>query len=47
MAAFRPTSSIGTGLNWQITTVEVEHFADEPPPVRIFDGMKFCVSADQ
>ncbi len=41
------TSQLAQGSTGQITKVEVKRFAGEPPPLRIFEGMKFGVSADR
>lgn len=35
------TSQLAQGSTGQLTRVEVERFANEPPPVRIFEGMSF------
>ena len=38
------TSQLAQGSTGQLTRVEVERFVDEPPPVQIFETMKFMES---
>jgi biotin/methionine sulfoxide reductase len=35
------TSQLAQGSTGRLTRVEVERFVDEPPPVQIFETMKF------
>jgi biotin/methionine sulfoxide reductase len=39
------TSRMAQGSTGQLTTVQVERFVGEPPPVRIFEGMRFAGNA--